>query len=414
MSAFFDAAETRDPAAREADLFARLPEFLGQSVIGCGGLNKHLSGHDLTSISSREALARLPVLRKLALMEAQQQQPPYGGFANDAMLDGTRIFMSPGPVWEPQPPGIDPWQTARSMFAAGLRAGQRVHNALSYHMTPGGFMLDAGARALGCQVFPAGTGNTEQQIEAAVMYQPDAYVGTPDYLKIMLDKAAEMQADLGTVKRALVSGGALFPALREEYRSRGIAVLQAYATADIGVIAYESEVAGEPLPGMIVNENLIVEIVRPGTDDPVSNGEVGELVVTTFNPVYPLVRFATGDLSAALAAPSPCGRTNQRIQGWMGRADQRTKVKGMFVDPKQVAAILHAHPDIARARLVVGRKDDTDTLRLVFEPRGGAAPDVHQVADTMQKVLRLRGTASVATDALPNDGIVVADERDYS
>lgn len=409
---YYNEAETQDTAQREASLFARLPEFLQRAVLVSPGLKSHLAGHDLAAVTSADALATLPVLRKSALTEAQEASPPYGGFADESSLQGTRIFMSPGPVWEPQPPGIDPWQTARSLFAAGLRAGHRVHNAFSYHMTPGGLMLDEGARALGCQVFPAGIGNTEQQVEAAAFYRPDAYVGTPDYLKVLLDKAMDTKADLSCIKRALVSGGALFPAMRDEYQQRGVQVLQAYATADIGVIAYESETDGSPNPGMLINENLIVEVVRPGTGDPVATGEVGELVVTTFNSSYPLVRFATGDLTAVMEGASPCGRTGIRIQGWMGRADQRTKIKGMFVDPRQVDRVQKQHPEIKRARLLVSRENDTDKLTLMVE--SDVPLDTSAVEATVQSVLRLRGEVVQVSEPLPNDGIVVADERDYS
>ncbi|MBX2881619.1 MAG: AMP-binding protein [Granulosicoccus sp.] len=411
MTEYFDDTEIRDPAQRESALLDQLPDFLLSAITKSSGLNSHLQGHDLSGVRSREALAKLPVLRKPVLMEAQSRNPPYGGFADESVLNGTRIFMSPGPVWEPQPPGIDPWQIARSLFAAGLRAGDRVHNALSYHMTPGGIMLDEGARALGCQVFPAGIGNTEQQVEAAATYRPDAYIGTPDYLKTILDRALDMNADLSCIKRALVSGGALFPAMRDEYRNRGVQVLQAYATADIGVIAYETETAGLANPGMIVSENLIVEIVRPGTDEVVPVGEVGELVVTTFNAAYPLVRFGTGDLTKLLEEPSPCGRTNMRIAGWMGRADQRTKVKGMFVDPRQVARVQAAHSGIRRARLVVGREGAADTLTLLVE---GEALDTTAIEQSLSDIMRLKGQVRMVSEPLPNDGIVVADERDYS
>ncbi|MCP5036384.1 MAG: phenylacetate--CoA ligase, partial [Rhodobacteraceae bacterium] len=312
MSAYFDDLEIREPEEREATMFARLPEYLERAVTVSTGLAKHLDGHDLAAVSSREVLASLPVLRKQVLMDAQSAHPPFGGFANMEALYGQRVFMSPGPIWEPQGLGADPWQAARSLYAAGLRAGDVVQNALSYHMTPGGFILDEGARALGCMLFPAGIGNTEMQVEAAKALQPDAYVGTPDYLKIILDKADEMGVDLSSIKRALVSGGALFPSMRADYKVRGVSVLQAYATADLGVIAYESSHEGELCNGMIINENLIVEIVRPGTDDPVNEGEVGELVVTNFNLTYPLVRFGTGDLSAILKGQSPCGRSNMR------------------------------------------------------------------------------------------------------
>ena len=361
MSGYFDNTETLDPAARERSLFGRLPDFVAAAKAAAPGWQSRLADIDAGSLTTREALAALPVLRKPELMEAQAAEPPFGGYADPASLDGNRVFMSPGPVWEPQPPGIDPWNAARSFFAAGIRKGDLVHCALSYHMTPGGFILDEGARAVGARVFPGGTGNTEQQVDAAAVLKPDAYAGTPDYLKIMLDKAAETGRDLSSITRALVSGGALFPSMRAEYAERGVAVLQAYATADIGVIAYESTHDGQVLPGMIVNENMIVEIVRPGTDDPVPDGEVGELVVTSFNSAYPLIRFGTGDMSAVMEGQSPCGRTNMRIKGWMGRADQRTKVKGMFVDPKhdrcEIVKAVHDE-DLASARLVVARDGD--------------------------------------------------------
>jgi phenylacetate-CoA ligase len=353
------------------------------------------------------------VLRKPELMEAQAAEPPFGGFANSAELDGNRVFMSPGPVWEPQPPGIDPWGGARSFFAAGIRNGELVHCALSYHMTPGGFILDEGARALGARVFPAGVGNTEQQVDAAAVLKPDAYAGTPDFLKVLLETASEMGRDLSSIRNALVSGGALFPLMRAEYAERGVSVMQAYATADLGVIAYESAMDGEPLPGMIVNEDMIVEIVRPGTDDPVPAGEVGELVVTSFNVAYPLIRFGTGDLSAVLDEPSPCGRTNMRIKGWMGRADQRTKVKGMFVDPKQVDAVVKAVPGIVRARLVVDRDGDADAMTLMVEPAAGASPDMDRLSAALTAQTKLKGKVEIAAD-LPNDGKVIDDRRDYS
>ncbi|MCB1416767.1 MAG: AMP-binding protein, partial [Nitratireductor sp.] len=281
------------------------------------------------------------------------------------------------------------------------------------HLTPGGFILDAGARAAGANVFPAGIGATEQQVEAAAAIRPTAYAGTPDYLKTLLDKAAEMGRDLSSIKKAVVSGGALFPSMRDEYRERGIKVLQCYATADLGVIAYESSHRGKPLPGMLVNEGLIVEIVRPGTDDPVAPGEVGELVVTSFNTAYPLIRFGTGDLSAVLDEPSPCGRTNMRIKGWMGRADQRTKVKGMFVDPKQIDEVVKASKGVARARLVVARKGSSDAMVLQVEPQTGARPDTAAIAKTLTAITKLKGEVMLA-ETLPNDGKVIDDTRDYS
>jgi len=413
--AHFDALETRDPQARERDLFARLPGFLADATARAPGLAKWLAGHDLSGISNRAALATLPVLRKPELMQLQRDNPPFGGFADMASQQGKRVYLSPGPIWEPEADGLDHWQAARAFFAAGVRPGDIVHNAFAYHMTPGGFILDDGARALGCIVFAAGTGNTEMQVDAAADLKPDVYAGTPDFLKVILDKAAEMGRDLSSIKRALVSGGALFPSLRSEYASRGVSVLQCYATAEFGVIAYEStDRNGAPAPGMIVNENLIVEIVRPGTDDPVADGEVGEVVVTGFNPFYPLVRLGTGDLSAIISEPSPCGRTNTRIKGWMGRADQRTKVKGMFVDPRQVALVLARHPDVARGRLVVTRDGERDAMALHVEGKAGTAPDLAAITATLRDVTKLGGDAVLAAaGSLPNDGKVIADERSY-
>lgn len=413
MSDFFDAAETQAPAGREAALFARLPGFLAAIRDAVPGWTARLAAVDVAAVTSRAALAAIPVLRKPELMAAQAAEPPFGGFVDAGRLDGARYFMSPGPVWEPQGPGADPWGAARAFFAAGIRRGDLVHNALAYHMTPGGFILDEGARALGARVFPAGVGNTEQQVEAAAILRPDAYAGTPDFLKVLLDRAAEMGRDLSSIRKAIVSGGALFPSLRGEYRRRGVTVMQAYATADLGVIAYETAAGGEPLPGMVVNEDLIVEIVRPGTDDPVAPGEVGELVVTNFNPAYPLVRFGTGDLSAVLDGPSPCGRTNLRIRGWMGRADQRTKIKGMFVDPKQIDSVVKSVPGIARARLVVSRDGDRDAMLLKVEPANGGAVDLAAIAAALTAETKLKGEVEVAM-SLPNDGKVIEDTRDYS
>ena len=412
MSEYFDDLETRSIEAREQDLFSRLPDYLQTAKTSVPGWADRLAEIDCSKIASRQALATIPVLRKDELTAAQMAAPPFGNFANPDMLEGTRIFMSPGPVWEPQPPGIDPWMAARSFFAAGIRKGDLVHNALSYHMTPGGFILDEGARALGARVFPAGIGNTEMQVEAAAFIKPDAYAGTPDYLKTILDKADEMGKDLSSIKRGVVSGGALFPSMRDEYKARGVSVMQAYATADLGVIAYETASDSIVLPGMICNENLIVEIVRPGTDDPVPAGEVGELVVTNFNPAYPLIRFGTGDLSAVFDEPSPCGRTNMRIKGWMGRADQRTKIKGMFVDPKQVTEIVKACGDVEKARLVVSRKDDSDVMAMQVVAKFGEV-DLANVAKAITTICKLKGEVEQVGE-LPNDGLVIEDQRDYS
>ncbi|MEM1037929.1 MAG: AMP-binding protein [Pseudomonadota bacterium] len=405
----FETRETQNASVRETALFEALPGHLAKAVEASPGLADHLAGHDLSLITSRSALASLPVLRKAALMEAQTVNPPFGGFANLSELAGTRLFLSPGPIWEPQGLGADPWLAARALFAAGFRSGDVVHNALSYHMTPGGFILDEGLRALGCTVFPAGIGNTDMQVEAAAALKPVGYVGTPDYLKVMLDRAAETGADLSSIKRALVSGGALFPSMRAEYTDRGVRVLQAYATADLGVIAYETLDGDALCEGMVVNQDLIVEIVRPGTDDPVAPGEVGELVVTNFSSTYPLVRFGTGDLSAVIPEPSPCGRTNMRIKGWMGRADQRTKVKGMFVDPKQVDQVRKAHTGVTGARLVVSRQGDQDAMTLVVT---GEGLDSVAIAETLKATTNLSGLVELV-DSLPNDGKVISDERDY-
>jgi phenylacetate-CoA ligase len=420
MAAHFDAAETRDPSGRERDLFARLPGFLQTAAKAAPGLGRWLAGHDVAKVGSREALARLPVLRKGELMAMQKAEPPFGGFADPAASAGGRIFMSPGPIWEPQAApsghGGSHWGAARALFAAGVRKGDVVHNAFAYHMTPGAWMMDEGAREIGCTVFPAGTGNTEMQVEAAAALRPQVYAGTPDFLKAMLDKAAETGRDLSSFRLGLVSGGALFPSLRAEYAARGVHVLQCYATAEFGVIAYESAAAdGAPNPGMIVNEDLIVEIVRPGTGDPVPEGEVGEVVVTGFNPAYPLVRLGTGDLSAVLPGVSPCGRTGTRIKGWMGRADQRTKVKGMFVDPAQVAEVVRRLPGTGRARLVVTRDGAQDRMVLRIEPAAGASVDTAAAKAALRDVTKLGGEVeAVAAGSLPNDGKVIADERDYT
>ncbi len=416
MTAFFDDLEGRSQADREADLFARLPGFLANAVDFAPGLAKWLDGYDLSAVKSREALAKLPVLRKADLMEMQQASPPFGGLANPAALKGGRVFVSPGPIWEPQGLVTDAWQSARAFHAAGIRPGHIVHNAFSYHLTPGGFILDEGARALGCTVFPAGVGNTEMQIDAAATLKPQVYCGTPDFLKVMLDKADELGRDLSSFRLGLVSGGALFPTLRDHYRERGIAVLQCYATAEFGVIAYEAaDAEGQPHPGMILNEGLILEIVRPGTGDPVEEGEVGEVVVTSFNEAYPMVRLGTGDLSAVLPGVSPCGRTNTRIKGWMGRADQRTKIKGMFVDPKQVAEVVRRHPEIARARLVVSRDGERDAMTLHIEPGDGLDPNATAIGAALREITKLGGEVLVAPrGSLPNDGKVIADEREYA
>ncbi len=407
----FDAREQVTPDQREAELFAKLPEFLAYAASAAAGWAEHLTGYELASVTDRSALARLPVLRKADLMQKQKELPPFGGFLAGGLEGVERVFMSPGPIWEPQAAGDDPWNGARALYAAGFRKGDVVFNAFSYHLTPGGFILDHGARALGCTVFPAGVGNTDLQVEAIETLRPTGFIGTPDYLKVLLDRANEQGRDASSIKRALVSGGALFPSLRAEYEARGISILQCYATADLGVIAYESDAR----EGMIVNEDYIVEIVRPGTGDPLADGEVGELTVTGFNRIYPLIRFGTGDLSSVLAGPSPCGRTNMRIAGWMGRADQRTKIKGMFVDPAQVAEIVDRHEEVQKARLSVGRDGESDAMLLTVETTADDDGNVaERIAQTLRDVTKLKGAVSLVTPgSLPNDGKVISDEREY-
>ncbi|WP_026379894.1 phenylacetate--CoA ligase family protein [Afifella pfennigii] len=416
MSDHFDVLETRPRQERERDFFSRLVPFLTQALLDAPGLQRHLAGIEPRSLTSREALARLPILRKAQLMEMQAEDPPFGGFVPAKALRGGRVFMSPGPIWEPQPPESDPWHAARALHAAGFRPRDMVINCFGYQMTPGGFILDEGARAIGCTVYPAGPGNSEAHAGAIAALKATAYLGTPDFLKVILDKAAENGTDVSSLNKALVSGGALFPSLREEYQERGIAVMQAYATADIGLIAYEGRADdGSVCPGMVVNETVLVEIVRPGTGDPVPDGEVGEVVVTTLNPAYPLVRFATGDLSAVLEGESPCGRTNMRLKGWLGRADQRTKVKGMFVDPAQIAELLKRRPEVSRARLLVLREGEQDKMLLMVEgSREGDIRSTEAIAEALRDITHLRGEVEeVAPGSLPNDGKVISDERKY-
>ncbi len=405
---FYDELETRDPEAREAEYFGKLPEMLTKAIANAPGWAAHLAGVDPASVTSRAELARLPVLRKTELMRYQAKNRPFGGFA--AAKSFPRVFMSPGSIFEPQTGGSDPWGAARAFAAAGFTPGDLVHNAFSYHLTPGGFIMDSGARALGCTVFPAGTGNTAAQIEAIAALGPVCYAGTPDYLKILLDEAEEKNIDVSSIKRALVSGGALFASLRDEYAARGITVLQCYATAELGVIAYESSA----IEGMIVNEEVIVEIVTPGTGKPVEPGDVGEVVVTRFNPDYPLFRFATGDLSAIMPGTSPCGRSGMRISGWMGRADQTAKIKGMFVHPEQIAQIAAAHEEIKRLRLRITRAGERDVMTLLAESEIIDDDLASALSQTMKDVTSLRGEVElVESGSLPRDGIIIADERVY-
>jgi phenylacetate-CoA ligase len=407
VSNHYDALETFDPAARERELFARLSDLIARAL-QAPGWARQLAGVDPKSINSRAALAKLPLLRKPDLLSLQKQNPPFGGFNVIPPGKAKRLHMSPGPIFEPEGRGADFGGAARALFAAGFRPGDIVHNSFSYHLTPGAYILEAGAHALGCAVIPGGIGNTEQQLDAIAHYKPAGYIGTPDFIKILLDTAAKTSKDASSIKRGLVSGAALPATLRQELASRGVAVVQCYAVAEVGVISYESDAQ----QGMIVNETTILEIVRPGTGDPVADGEVGEVVVTSFNPDYPMIRLATGDLSAVMTGASPCGRTNTRIKGWMGRADQTTKVKGMFVHPAQIAEIAKRHPELARVRLVVGREAEQDVMTLHAETAMADAGTADAVGATLASVTKVRGAVKlVAPGSLPNDGKVIADER---
>ncbi len=407
MSAHHDDLETRPPDRREADLFARLPAVLAAAMTA-PAYAAHLGGVDPAAITDRNALSELPVLRKADMPALQKAALPFGGFVPGQPGAFGRLFTSPGPIFEPEGTGRDPWGTARGLFAAGFRAGDIVLNTFGYHLTPGGFIMDSGARALGCAVIPAGPGNTEQQMEVIAAYRPTAYTGTPDFLKILIEAAESRGVDISCIKRAVVSGAAFPPSLQAWVRERGIDAYQLYATADLGIIAYETSAR----EGMVLNENLIVEIVRPGTGDPVAEGEVGEIVVTNLDPHHPQIRLAVGDLTAVMPGVSACGRTNSRIRGWMGRADQTAKIKGMFVRPEQVAEIAKRHSEIAKLRLVVGRADEVDTMTLKAEIYAEPAGLIDAVSSTLQQVTKLRGAVEILPlGALPNDGKVIADER---
>lgn len=407
MTEHYDALETRSPEEREADLFARLPKLLA-AAMQAPAYAERLRGLDPAAITDRKALARLPVLRKADLPALQKANLPFGGLVPSRPGSFGRLFTSPGPIFEPESASTDAWGVARGLRAAGIQPGDIVLNTLSYHLTPGGFILDSGARALGCAVIPAGPGNTEQQMEVIGAYRPSVYVGTPDFLKILIEAAEARSGDITSITRAVVSGAAFPPSLQAWVRERGIDAYQLYATADLGLIAYETAAR----EGMVLNENLIVEIVRPGTGDPVPEGEVGEVVVTNLDPHHPQIRLAVGDLTAALPGMSACGRTNTRIRGWMGRADQTAKIKGMFVRPEQVAEIARRHAEIAKLRLVVGRADETDTMTLKAEIYAEPAGFVDAVSSTLQQVTKLKGAVEILPlGALPNDGKVIADER---
>jgi phenylacetate-CoA ligase len=401
----FDDLETRSADQRAADLAQALPQQIARAQ-GLPGYGETLKEVDASQITSAAALANLPVLRKSELGKAQAGQPPFGGFTTKPVTEFSHVFQSPGPIYEPSSNDPDWWRMGRFLHAAGIGAGDVVHNCFGYHLTPAGMIFESGARAVGATVLPAGTGQTELQVTAARDVGSTAYAGTPDYLKVILEKADAMGVEL-KVTKAAVGGGALFPSLRAFYQERGITCLQSYATADLGNIAYESPA----MEGLIVDEQVIVEIVTPGTGIPVAPGEVGEVVVTTLNPDYPLIRFATGDLSAVLEGESPCGRTNMRIKGWMGRADQTTKIKGMFVRPEQVAALVAQHEEIEKARVIASREGEADVMTVQIETVG---EDKDAYARSVADLLKLKGRVElVAPGSLPRDGLVIEDTRSY-
>jgi phenylacetate-CoA ligase len=404
----FDAQETRAPEVREAALAQVLPRVLA-AALTASGWRRHLGDVDPDAVRDRLALARLPVLRKSELPALQKAAPPFGGFAIGELATWPRLFASPGPIFEGEHGGTDPWRCARALHAAGFRAGDVVLNTFSYHLTPGGFILDSGARALGCAVIPAGPGNTEAQLELIGAYRPNGYTGTPDFLKIVLDAANKANVDASSIRKAVISGAAFPPALQAEFKKRGIDTFQAYASADLGVIAYETPAHD----GMIVNEDVLLEVVRPGTSDPVPDGEIGEAVVTVLDTRHPLIRFALGDLTAVLPGPSACGRTNTRITGWVGHADQAVKVKGMFVRPQQIAEIGQRVRARGRLRLVVTRSNDQDSMTLVAEAASLPNSELtHALTEALVAVTRMKGQVRlVAIGELPNDGKVIVDER---
>ncbi|MEJ6020871.1 phenylacetate--CoA ligase family protein [Ramlibacter sp. PS4R-6] len=414
MAEFFDALETRPHEQRERELLAALPKQVAHAQANTSALAEILKGVDAAGVTSRAALAKLPVTRKPDLHERQKAGRPqhtFGGFS--AIGKGRRmrrIYASPGPIYEPEGVAADYWRAARAFYAAGFREGDFVHNAFSYHMTPGAFIMESALFAVGCTVFPAGTGQTEQQLQAIADLRPTGYAGTPSFLRILVEKAKEAGSDISSLRKAMTGGEALPPSLRDWFAGHGIDVFQSYATADLGLIAYETAAR----EGMVVDEGVIVEIVRPGTGDPVAQGEVGEVVVTTLNPDYPLIRFGTGDLSAVLPGTCPTGRTNQRIKGWLGRADQTTKIRGMFVHPGQVADIARRFPEVVKARLVVSGEMANDVMTLQVEARGAPQGLPERIGEAIRDVTKLRGdVVLVEPGTLPNDGKVIEDARSY-
>ena len=417
MNTHHDALETRSPEQREAALMAALAAQVIHAKAHARAFAASLRDIDAAQVTSRAALARLPVVRKHELLERQRAADApdvFGGFSalgwGDTPRRALRVFASPGPIYEPEGGSADYWRMARALFAAGLRAGDLAHNSFSYHFTPAGAMMESGAFALGCTVFPGGTGQTEQQVQAMAALKPAAYIGTPSFLKIILEKADELGVALPSLNKASVGGEAFPPSLRDWLLARGITAYQSYGTADLGLVAYETAAR----EGLVIDEGVIVEIVRPGTGDPVPDGEVGEVVVTTLNAGYPLIRFGTGDLSAVLAGHCPTGRTNTRIKGWMGRADQTAKVRGMFVHPAQVAEIARRHPEVTKARLIVSGEMANDAMALHVEVAGTPEGLATRVADSVREVTKLRADVTLcAPGSLPNDGQVIADVRSY-
>ncbi len=412
----YDELERRGAAEREAALMAALPGQVAHAKSNAPGFARILAGVDSAKVTTREALAALPVTRKSDLADLQKALPPLGGLNATPLAKLARVFVSPGPIYEPEGHGRDWWRTGRALYAAGFRAGDLVVNTFAYHFTPAGSMVERGAQAIGCTVVPTGVGQTEMQVTTVRDLAAGAFIGTPSFLKLILEKADEMKADLSCLRKAMLGAEYLPPALRKSFNERGLRVAQLYATADLGLIAYESLMPdGSVNDGMIVDEGLILEIVRPGTGDPVAPGEVGEVVITTFNPDYPLIRFGTGDLSAILPGSSPCGRTNVRIKGWMGRADQTAKVRAMFVTPKQVNEIVRRHAEVTKARLVIAGETGNDSMTLKCEVRERPAGLVEAVVATIREVTKLRGEVElVAPGSLPNDGKVIDDVRKYT
>lgn len=408
MSDFFDAVETRPQEQREIAQLSELRDILAWAKPAAPALERQLAGIEIADLVDSTALAAVPVLRKSDLLGMQAVSPPFAGLTTtgDGMLK--RLLMSPGPIFDPEGYAADWWGAGRALYAAGFRRGDIVLNTFSYHFTPGAYIMESGAHAVGCAVIPAGPGQTDMQIEAIAALKPNAYAGTPDFLKILLEKAEEAGKPALSLKKALVSGAAFPPSLQAAIAAKGVEAYQAYATADLGIIAYETPARA----GLVVNEGIILEIVRPGTNDPVANGEVGEIVVTRLNKDYPLLRFGTGDLSKIIDGASPCGRTNRRLAGWMGRADQRTKVKGMFVDPQQIDAVARKHPGLGRLRLIVTRENEADAMTLRVESVSFAGELADAIGASLRSATNLKGAVElVPMGSLPNDGKVISDER---